>query len=50
MFPKSAIGRALSFQYRWLLLHPWLAYSEKENDGFCTPCVLFATSGDHGSE
>ena len=49
-FPKSTTGRALSFQYRWLQLHPWLAYSEHDNGGFCTPCVLFATSGNHGSD
>ena len=49
-FPKSTTGRALSFQHRWMQLHPWLAYSEQKNGGFCTPCVLFATSGHHGSE
>lgn len=38
-FPKSTSGRALSFQ------HPWLAYSEEKNRGFCTCCVLFATLG-----
>ena len=47
-FPKSATGR--SFQYRWMQLHPWLAYSERKNGGFCTPCVLFAISGYHGSD
>ena len=47
-FPKSATGR--TFQRRWLQLHPWLAYSEETNGGFCTPCVLFATSGYHGSD
>ena len=31
-------------------LHPWLAYSEQKNGGFCTPCVLFATAGHHGSD
>ena len=49
-FPKSTTGRALSFQHRWMQLHPWLAYSEQRNGGFCTPCVLFATSGYHGSD
>ena len=39
-FPKRDNGRA--FQYRWLELHPWLAYSKQENGGFCIPCVLFA--------
>ena len=40
-FPKSANGR--SFQFRWLHLYPWLAYSKQKNGGFCIPCVLFAT-------
>ena len=26
------------------ILHPWLSYSEQENGGYCTPCVIFATS------
>ena len=47
-FPKSTSGRA--FQYRWLIQFPWLAYSKKENGGFCLPCVLFASSGYHGSD
>lgn len=29
-FPKSTTGRALSFQHRWMQLHPWLAYSEQK--------------------
>ena len=43
-FPKRDNGRAFQyrFQYRWLELHPWLAYSKQENGGFCIPCVLFA--------
>ena len=49
-FPKSTTGRTVSFQHRWMQLHPWLAYSEQKNGGFCNPCVLFATSGHHGSE
>ena len=49
-FPRSATGRALSFQYRWMQLHPWLVYSEQKNGAFCTPCILFATSGHHGSD
>ena len=24
-------------------------YSKQENDGYCLPCALFATSGYHGS-
>ena len=47
-FPKSTSGCA--FQYRWLVQFPWLAYSKQENGGFCLPCVLFASSGYHGSD
>ena len=46
-FPKGANGR--SFQHRWLQAYPWLVYSKQENDGYCLPCALFATSGYHGS-
>ena len=48
-FPKSTTEWALSFQHWWFQLHPWLAYSKEHNGGFCTPCVIFASSGRHGS-
>ena len=47
-FPKHANGR--SFQFQWLQRYPWLVYSRQENGGFCLPCVLFASSGYHGSD
>lgn len=46
-FPKGVNGR--SFQFRWLQMFPWLVYSKHENGGFCLPCVLFASTGYHGS-
>ena len=48
ILPKNASGR--TFQYRWLQRYHWLAYSKKENGGFCIPCILFAPSGHHGSD
>jgi hypothetical protein len=48
-FPKSSsTGR--SFQYRWLTQFPWLVYSKQVNNGFCLPCVIFASSGYRGSD
>ena len=47
-FPRSTNGR--SFQYSWLQQYPWLSYSKQENGGICLPCVLFASSGYHGSD
>ena len=46
-FPKSS-GTSRSFQYRWLIQFPWLAYSKQENGGFCLPCLIFASSGYRG--
>ena len=48
VFPKGSSGRA--FQFRWLQLYPWLAYSKEKNGGFCIPCVLFARTGYHGAD
>ena len=48
-FPKSS-GTSRSFQYRWLIQFPWLAYSKQENGGFCLPCLIFASSGYRGSD
>ena len=47
-FPKHSGGR--SFKHHWLLKFPRLAYSKQENGGFCLPCVLFRSSGYHGSD
>ena len=48
LFPKGSDGR--SFQQQWLCQFPWLVYSQKENGGYCLPCVLFSTGGYHSSE
>ena len=47
-FPKGDDGR--SFQHQWLRQFTWLVYSKRENAGYCLPCLLFSTSGYHGSE
>ena len=47
-FSKRSGG--CSFQYHCLLKFSWLAYSKQENGGFCLPCVLFCSSGYHGSD
>ena len=34
------------FLHRYLTRYSWLSYSQKENGGYCMPCVLFAKSID----
>lgn len=33
------------FQYKWLTVFNWLAYSEIKGGAFCKHCVLFANTG-----
>ena len=47
VFPRGDHRR--TFQYRWLQLYPWLAYSKQKNGGFCLPCIFFSTFGYHHS-
>ena len=37
-FPRSSSW--CTFQYRWLVQHPWLVYSRHVNGSFCLPCTL----------
>ena len=40
-FPRaSTSGRA--FQHQWFAKYPWLRYSNRENGGYCLPCMLFS--------
>ena len=31
-----------SFQHQWLVRYPWLKCGERENGGYCQPCVMFS--------
>jgi len=42
-FPKE---KSRGFRHEYLRRYKWLAYSKKDNWGYCVPCVLFATSAD----
>ena len=37
----KATGKTHKFQYSWLRMYPWLAYSPKEDGAYCKVCVLF---------
>ena len=34
-------GKTRKFCYNWLLIYPWLVYSQHLNGCFCLPCLLF---------
>ena len=38
-YPKASNGR--SFQQSWLVKYQWLCYSQRDDGGYCLPCVLF---------
>ncbi|KAF0745937.1 zinc finger MYM-type protein 1-like [Aphis craccivora] len=50
IFPQQIEGKGKNqrnrkFQYKYLDLFPWLAYSKIKNGAFCKWCVVFAFSG-----
>lgn len=46
-FPANSSRRR--FQYSWLQLYPWLAYSQKMDGAFCMSCVLFGGEYTHNA-
>ena len=40
----KATGKTRKFQYSWLRMYPWLAYSPKEDGAYCKACVLFGNT------
>ena len=46
-FPANSSRRR--FQYSWLQLYPWLAYSHKLDGAFCISCVLFGGEYTHNA-
>ena len=46
-FPANSKSRR--FQYKWLTMFPWLAYSQLLDGAFCINCVLFGGESSHNA-
>ena len=46
-FPPNSKGRR--FQFKWLKMFPWLAYSQLLNGALCINCVLFGGESSHNA-